>query len=284
MPKDFTIAYTASVTQTTATVIVTNLGTTFPLQTNLPFVFQVNVPSQLIIMDFTVDPTWSLETPYTFSVVGKYNEYDGSYVSSINVGATFDTSVTNPDNTGFNTTIGGTVTADPVVCFVAESMLLTPKGYMAAKDIQPGDSLVTADGRKVPVKVFRFIVENTDKDTAPFLIHKNAFGPSSPKNELRLSPWHAFQIRPNVWMKAMSAFQLNPKSVQQYDIGKDVTYYHFEAPNFFKDNFICDGTVVESFGGSQTFDMTTRVYTYNKNLGGYTRVASKPTKAKALLM
>jgi hypothetical protein len=103
-----------------------------------------------------------------------------------------------------------------------------------------------------------------------------------PNADLRLSPWHAFQMKKGLWMKPMSAFELG-MPVKQYDLGKSVTYYHFEAPNFFKDNFICEGTVVESFGISQIKGMKNRVYTYNANLKGYTRAASKSVN-KAILM
>jgi hypothetical protein len=89
-------------------------------------------------------------------------------------------------------------------------------------------------------------------------------------------------MKKGLWMKPMSALELG-MPVQQYDLGKSVTYYHFEAPNFFKDNFVCDGTVVESFGGLQTKDMKGRVYTYNSALKGYTRAAGKSV-SKTIMM
>jgi hypothetical protein len=167
-------------------------------------------------------------------------------------------------------------------CFVAASNILTPTGYKSAADIKTGDLLMTADGRQVPVKTYSFIVENADKDSAPFFIPKNSISMGCPNADLRLSPWHAFQMKKGLWMKPMSAFELG-MSVQQYDLGKTVTYYHFEAPDFFKDNFVCEGTVVESFGGIQTKDFKGRVYKYNANLNGYTRAASKSV-SKAIMM
>jgi hypothetical protein len=89
-------------------------------------------------------------------------------------------------------------------------------------------------------------------------------------------------MKKGLWMKPMSALELG-MPVQQYDLGKSVTYYHFEAPNFFKDNFVCDGTVVESFGGKQAKDFKGRVYTYNSVLKGYTRAAGKSV-SKAIMM
>jgi hypothetical protein len=89
-------------------------------------------------------------------------------------------------------------------------------------------------------------------------------------------------MKKGLWMKPMSAFELG-MPVQQYDLGKSVTYYHFEAPDFFKDNFVCEGTVVESFGGVQTQDFKGRVYTYNAALKGYTRAAGKSV-SKTIMM
>jgi hypothetical protein len=169
-----------------------------------------------------------------------------------------------------------------IPCFTASSKLLTPTGYKSAVDIKNGDLLMTADGRQVPVKSYSFTVENTDKDSAPFLIPKNSISMSCPTADLRLSPWHAFQMKKGLWMKPMSALELG-MPIKQYDHGKSVTYYHFEAPDYFKDNFVCDGTVVESFGVVQTKDMKGRVYTYNSNLKGYTRAAAKSV-SKAMMM
>lgn len=156
-------------------------------------------------------------------------------------------------------------------CFVESSKLLTPSGYVSAKDIKTGDVLVTADGRKVPVKAYKYTVYKTDKDTAPFLIKKNALGKGHPSADLRLSAWHAFQIKRGLWMKPMSLFELDPSSCEQYDIGKSVTYYHFEAPNYFKDNFVCEGTVVESYAAEQLVNFKGRIYKYNPDFKAYTR-------------
>jgi hypothetical protein len=173
-------------------------------------------------------------------------------------------------------------TSGGVPCFVAASNLLTPTGYKSAKDIKTGDLLMTADGRQVPVKTYSFTVEKTDKDSAPFLVPKNSISLGCPNADLKLSPWHAFQMKKGLWMKPMSAFELG-MPVKQYDLGKSVTYYHFEAPDYFKDNFVCEGTVVESFGVLQTKSMKGRPYTYNANLKGYTRTATKSV-SKAIMM
>jgi hypothetical protein len=155
-----------------------------------------------------------------------------------------------------------------VPCFTSASRLLTPTGYQTADKVRNGDLLVTADGRQVPVKAFRFKVV-ADKATAPYLIPKHSLSASSPANDLILSPWHAVQIRKGLWQKPATAAETNSK-ITQFDLGKDVTYFHFEAPNYFSDNLVCDGTVVESFANKQA---SGKVYHYSRALKGYTRSA-----------
>jgi hypothetical protein len=225
--------------------------------------------------------TWTLNQPRTiawadFSPSGQYGRAGGETIT-----AQLTNTTPNPD-TRSNLVIMTLTGSGGIPCFVASSKLLTPTGYFAAKDIKTGDLLMTADGRQVPVKTYYFTVENADKDSAPFLISKNSISLGCPNADLRLSPWHAFQMKKGLWMKPMSALELG-MPVQQYDLGKSVTYYHFEAPDYFKDNFVCEGTVVESFGVLQTKDMKGRVYTYNTNLKGYTRAAGMSV-TKSIMM
>jgi hypothetical protein len=59
-------------------------------------------------------------------------------------------------------------------------------------------------------------------------------------------------------------------------MNKSVTYYHVECPNFFTDNLVVDGNVVESFGGNQIKGLKT-LYTYNSTLEGFTRATQPKT-------
>lgn len=178
--------------------------------------------------------------------------YDG-YVISSNVSATV------------------TSTSGGIACFTSNSRLLTSSGYKAALDIQTGDLLMTADGRAVPVQAFTTSIV-CNRETAPYLIPKHSLGHNMPASDLRLSPWHAIQLKKGLWMKPATAAELG-KAVQQYGVGDAMVYYHFEAPNYFTDNFICDGTVVESFANKQLANSKTRVYRYNSKLEAYTRTA-----------
>jgi hypothetical protein len=158
-------------------------------------------------------------------------------------------------------------TSGGVPCFTASSKLLTPAGYVEASTLRTGDILVTADGRHVPIKAYTSTFK-TDKASAPYVIPKDSLALNVPVADLRLSPWHAISLGNGLWQKPQSAAECNPGSVMQYDIGKDIQYYHFEAPNYFTDNFICEGTVVESFGSKQVSETP---YTWSAKHQAYKR-------------
>lgn len=164
-----------------------------------------------------------------------------------------------------------------VPCFTAGTRILTPTGYRTVETLSDDDLVVTAEGLTVPIKVSSNTFKAIAKGNAPYIIPAHSFGRNAPPAELRLSPLHAFQIRKGVWQSGRTA---NNPNVKQYAIGEDVTYYHLECPNFFRDNLIANGCVVESFAGKQV-PKGQIVYTPNRRLGGYTR-ASGPSVSKAV--
>jgi len=138
-----------------------------------------------------------------------------------------------------------------------------------------GDLVMTADGLRVPVKIYETDLASTTTETAPFRIPKGTFAPASPANDLVLSPMHFFQIKKGLWMLPKLAATLSDK-VEQIMVGSPITYYHIECPHYLRDNLIVDGTVVESFGANQ---LTAKPYTYNARLKGFTRVGYSNTKS-----
>ena len=65
--------------------------------------------------------------------------------------------------------------------------------------------------------------------------------------------------------------------ITQAETGQAITYYHLELPNYFRDNIVAEGTVVESYGNRQTAGMKT-VYKLNAGRTGFVRM-SKPKSA-----
>jgi len=156
--------------------------------------------------------------------------------------------------------------APTLPCFPEGTPVLTPAGYRAVETLRHGDLVLTADGRTVGVKVFSRHIASTTKDTAPYKILGRDFS---------LSPLHAFQSSKGVWQ--IPKFCSSTR-VEQYGIGKPMAYYHLECPNFFRDNLVVNGCVVESFAGKQVPAGLT-VYTPSRRLDGYTRISGLPSSA-----
>jgi len=78
-------------------------------------------------------------------------------------------------------------------------------------------------------------------------------------------------IRPDIWMDAMTASTLYP-GVRQYGVGKPVHYYHIVCEDYLQDNLIAEGMISETLGTTKYLGGYKRVYTWNKTLGGYTRI------------
>ena len=136
----------------------------------------------------------------------------------------------------------------PIPCFTAGSMILTPNGYKKVEDFKNGDLIQTHDHRSVPVQTKITPVTVTTEKNAPYLIPKGSLGHGIPKQDLRLSPDHAIRISKGVWVIPRLAKDIF-KQIKQYDVGKPITYYHLETPNFYKDHLVCNGTIVESYSG-----------------------------------
>ena len=207
---------------------------------------------------------------YTPTIVGGNETTITIQDQTLGLAHTPPTTYNTGDGTFFPWPAGGTP------CFTATSKLLTSAGYVEASSLRTGDILVTADGRQVPIKAYSSTF-NTDKSSAPYVIPKNALARNVPVADLRLSPWHAIYLGNGLWQKPQSAAECNTGSVIQYDVGKDVQYYHFEAPNYYTENFICEGTVVESFSSKQVSE---KVYTWSAKHQAYTRDKSQKTLTK----
>jgi hypothetical protein len=160
-----------------------------------------------------------------------------------------------------------------IPCFPAGVRILTPIGYRAVETFRSGELVQTADGRSVAIKVYTTTLENVSAKNAPYLIPAHTFGYNSPPADLRLSGLHAFQVKKGLWK--VPAYANNSKVVQ-YGVGETVTYYHIECPNYFRDNLVAEGCVVESYAGKQTKD-TTNLFRYNRRLDAFTRT-SGPSK------
>ncbi len=168
-----------------------------------------------------------------------------------------------------------------VPCFPTGTRILTAEGYKAVETIKTGDVVITADGRSVKATVYSHKIKAATAETAPYCIPANTF--VNQPNELRLSPLHAIQTQRGVWQIPEFAAKKNA-AIIQYGLGEKVTYYHIETANYFTDNLVAEGAVVESFMGKaiKSLPSGTPVYTYNSKLSGFTRYNPNKQQIKKL--
>jgi hypothetical protein len=160
-----------------------------------------------------------------------------------------------------------------IPCFPAGTRILTHQGYKNVEDINDKeDKVITSDGRTVPCVVVSIHIPKTNKKSAPYKIEANAFGSMSPPKDILLSPQHAIQSSKDVWQIPELVAKHNPK-VYQVDLGKPITYYHIECPNYFTDNLVAEDAVVESLGWYQVSDQN--VYEFDLSVGGLRRTEQK---------
>jgi len=156
-----------------------------------------------------------------------------------------------------------------ITCFIRGTLVLTQNGYKAIELITKEDVLITGDGREVSVKdVLHFTVAKSDVDSAPYCVKAGALGHYYPPRDIHLSGLHAIQDSRGVWQMPKYLAKHNPM-VQQYGLGEKIEYFHIECPNFFTDNLVVEGAIVESLKGRQGHHGV--VYVWNKELNGFTR-------------
>jgi hypothetical protein len=156
--------------------------------------------------------------------------------------------------------------SDGVPCFTAACSLLTPTGYKRVTEIMTGDLIVTQDQRHVRVIAYRFQVMGTER-TAPYRISKNTLGEH---DEVHLSPFHAIRISDQWNYPPVLQFYF-PDKIEQYDLGKQITYYHFETPDYANDHLVCNGLVVDSYSGQQ-IQSNKPVYLFHKETCAFQRI------------
>ena len=171
--------------------------------------------------------------------------------------------------TSTTTTETTTTRPPPIPCFVTGTRILTPKGYTPVEKLATGDMVMTADKRKVRIKTIAFKLATTTTETAPYCIQAGAVG--NP-HDLHLSGGHAIQDTKGYWQIPMYLAKTNPK-VKQYGVGKPITYYHVECPNYITDNLIAEDTVVESFKNKQSTKGSE--YIWDEGINGFMRSEPK---------
>ncbi len=180
------------------------------------------------------------------------------------------------------TSLSTYIAVDPtfVYCVVEGTLIRTSRGDVAVEELSSGDLVLTADGRAVAADIFMTKMNYTTTENAPYHIPARTFGKYQ-SNALTVSPRHAVQVRPGVWEIPEFATKRYPQ-IKQIGCGKPVTYYHLRLPNYFTDNFVANGAVVESFAGDavNALPAGTPLFKFNSKVGGFVR--SSPLKQMSL--
>ena len=176
-------------------------------------------------------------TPSTFTVS------PGDYLNVVIQDVTAGGSATNPSNyPGQGGTVGVIVSGSSpsIPCFPRGVPILTNEGYRPVETLTKEDTVRTADGRDVSIKLLKFTVGRADQTTAPYRIQAGGLGHYYPPEDLCLSAIHAIQDSRGVWQMPTYLAKHNPM-VQQYGLGETIEYFHIECPNFFTDNLVVGG-------------------------------------------
>jgi hypothetical protein len=131
-------------------------------------------------------------------------------------------------------------------CFLQGTRILTPAGYKRVEEIESGDLVLTSDGRSVKASIYRFTIDYSTKETAPYCIQAGALGDYLPSRDLHISGNHAIQDAKRSWQIPKYLAKKNTQ-IQQHSLGSSVIYYHVECPNYMRDNIVAEGVTAESF-------------------------------------
>ncbi|MCX7933429.1 MAG: Hint domain-containing protein [Rhodovarius sp.] len=158
---------------------------------------------------------------------------------------------------------GGEYPVDPddpfILCFFPGTRLLTPAGEVAVEDLRPGDLVVTADGRSLPIRwIGRRTVHSFFADplrSLPVRIAAGALGDGLPRRDLLLSPGHAVALGPFL---ANAGALVNGSSIRRLgrrDVPDRFCWYHVELDEHAL--LLAEGVPAESLdlqGLSERFD------------------------------
>jgi hypothetical protein len=133
------------------------------------------------------------------------------------------------------------------VCFLAGTMIATPDGEVAVETLKPGDLVLTADGRSVPVRWLGINTVSTrfaePQRSLPVRITAGALGRGLPRRDLLLSPDHAVLVG---GVLAQAAALVDGAGIRRETAMPEIfRYYHVETAAH--DLILAEGTPAETF-------------------------------------
>jgi hypothetical protein len=174
--------------------------------------------------------------PVTFSNVSVASLPTGNY--------TFILIATQPNGTS---PLPSNESSPVLICFLAGTRIATPAGDTAVEDLRPGDLVVTADGRAVPV---RFIGRQTvatrfasPGDANPVRIAAGALDENIPARDLFVSPGHGIVVD---GVLAVAAALVNGTTIRQVDAPAE-TFVYYSVETASHEAILAEGCPAETF-------------------------------------
>lgn len=139
------------------------------------------------------------------------------------------------------------LSAKGVFCFMPETMIETPDGPRAVETLQPGDLVLTKDGRTTPVRWLAEQKINTavahPAKINPIRINAGALGNGLPRRDLFVSPDHGIEI--DGYLVNAAAMVNGTTITQVKTMPREFTYYHVETDAH--ELIIAEGVAAETF-------------------------------------
>lgn len=134
-------------------------------------------------------------------------------------------------------------------CFLAGTLIATPRGQTAVEDLAIGDLVLTSDGRAVPV---RWIGHQTHmpafglaESIRPVVLEAGALGPSVPARDLRVTADHALLLDGLLVQAGALVNGTTIRRLTAAELGARFTVYHVELENH---DLVCaEGVAAETF-------------------------------------
>ncbi|MFT8309123.1 Hint domain-containing protein [Acetobacter malorum] len=136
---------------------------------------------------------------------------------------------------------------DGTPCYCPGTLIATTRGEVAVEDLQIGDRVVTASGKRRPIRWIgnraysgRFAA--TNPDVLPVLFRAGSLGQGLPRRDLMVSPLHAMYLD-GVLVPAQAL--VNGVSIVRLQQVDRVDYFHIELKTH--DILLAEGAPAESF-------------------------------------
>ena len=147
------------------------------------------------------------------------------------------------------TQINGFVAEDFTLCFLAGTLIATPKGPIAVEDLAIGDLVLTADSRAVPVKwLGRQVLAapfGMIEGRSPVVIEAGALDDDVPVRPLRVTADHALMIDGVLVQAGALVNGSTIRRLSSAELGWRFVVYHVETENH--EVILAEGAPAETF-------------------------------------